>query len=574
MIRRLFPLTVVTIAALFGLATLLPNALQRADDDYLYQGIEMMPTDSEIHYAARVREIVDGFWTTANVFYSAPKDQPYLQPPLPEWTIAMTSRLVGLDPVRGFIVARTLLAVLTFLAVTWSFVAITRRRWESLIAVTFLFFCGALLGAPWDFPQYILGNVGPEGFLRFARPINPLWTATWFFGMLGIFSLWYRRRSTPLIVAVAACLVVLLYSYVYAWTYAGTTFGLLLGWYAWKRDWRRCADFLLLGGIFVVFGLPYFVHVREALAHPLYVESAMRLGMVPLRTPVIGVWLVVFLLLSVVSHRVWPGMRPLVVALALGGAIAINQQVVTGYFLVPHHYHWYFLQPLASVFAMIMAMQWIGRHIRPSFRAGILVPLLCLSVFFGFAQQYHAYQARRAQWGGYQEAMPVLRWLDEHTKPGDVVFSRQEDITSLLPIYTSADVYTATNAINYIVPTARARDVWFFVLWVQGVTAQQAAFEFPTTLRSELSSNLYAIYYRELTGDFRAIPDDVVSQNVQAYAEYLQLSFGEKLAKYPLLYLLVTPADRPTEAWQQLLARSTRLFEQDGYSVFLLKTNE
>lgn len=565
-------LSCAALALLFAVAVLWLHLLQRTDRQYPFQGIEMMATDAEGHYAARTREVYDGFFATGNVFYSSPKNQPYLQPPLPEMVPAFLARLLHAEPVSVFILWKAVCAVVLFWMMAGCMRALTGRPWESLIAVSALLFAGALLGAPWDIVRYIVGTNDFMEPLRYSRPINPLWTDCWFFAAVWLLALWTKRCSSSLIIAVALVTVVMVYSYVYAWTYIGASLLFLSLWHLKNRDWLRIRDLTLYALIVGLLGLPYFLHVAATTHHPLYAESAIRIGLVPLRQPVFGVWMFLFLALAAVAAWRRNICWPLMLSLALGGLLALNQQLITGQSIVPHHYYWYFLHPLASMLMLTFFFEMAGGTVLRSqrVRAAVGSVVVLCAVAFGFLHQYRAYQSSRAFFGSLQPLAPLLREVDRILRPGQVVFSPQRIVMDLVPIYSSADVYAATNANNYLAPLKRARDVYFFHLWLQGLTPEQATREFFTTRRSELSSWLYAIYYRELLGSYRSIPDDVVAENVTLYARYAALSTKQKLALYPLDFLVTTPSDRQTPQMKLLLAKGQPVFSANGYSLLKL----
>jgi len=560
------------------LLVFLPSYLQRHDPLYPFRGVEILGPDAEVHYAARVREIADGFPSLGNTFYSAPKNLPSLQPPLPEATIASAASMLGIDPLTAFLASKAVFAVtLTILFFAFLFV-VTGSALTAFVSTALLLFGGALLSAPWDFPMFLRPAAGDSfEFLRFSRAINPQWTVSWFLGVLISLALWIKRPRIGWLAAAAACTGVLIYSYVYAWTYVLASVGLLTVWFLssaslgvfdWRRDRKRLQHLALFWVVVIVVGIPYALNLLEAMGHPWFPESAQRLGMLTSHTPIIGVWLVVFIVVSFLTKRLWPVTWPLLPCLALGGLIALNQHVLTGRYIVPHHYHWYFIQPLASVFTVALALSVFFPFVRSRLLRGIVSAVLVASAIgVGFVQQRQAYLGVRDYWGHLQDTAPVLDFLRDPASRGDVIYSYDLDVLNLAPVYTSADVYTSSNANNYLVPLARARDVYFFDLWLEGVTPLQASKEFFASRRYTLSSRLYAIYYRELLGDYAAIPDAVIREHVAAYREYMKLSFREKLTRYPLTMVVTTPSDPDTVQWRTFLSCSKPIFQSPGYGI-------
>lgn len=569
-----FPLSVFALALFFACTVFLPHLQQRFDPVYPFSGIEIMATDAETHYASRYREVLDGHPALGNTYYSAPKDQPSIQPPLPEWSLAMLSRVLPFDSVFSFSLFAALCAFLVFCMAVLMSVSITGRRYESLAAVMAMLFAGAFFGTPWNLLHALSsGSFAEFGWLRFARPVNPLWTMPWFFLTVYFFSRWVRKADAVWMMFAALTTSVLLYSYFYAWTYVLATAGVLFLFYAWERDRQRLWHLALFFGVFVLVGLPYFSHLLTLTQHPWYIDASHRQGLVPSRMPILGAWLIVFLILPLAGRkRVWKEEMPFVSALAFGGAIAINQHVITGQHLFPEHYHWYFIQPLGTLFFVLFLLSMAERFIRHRtvYRLGIALTIV-VSVLFGFLQQKDTYETYRKDWGEAQQLAPVFAYVREHLPADAVAYSFDSSVTDLLPVYTSLNVYTSAQAMNYLAPTERTRDVYFFTLWLRGLTPAEAKTQFFTTLRRSLGSAIYASYYRELSGDYGAMPDDVVSRHVQEYEQYYALPFAKKLALYPLDYFIASSSDPQTKELRSFLAGKKILFERNGYRIIAIR---
>ena len=325
-----------------------------------------MATDAETHYAVRYREILDGHPELGNAYISAPKDQPPIQPPIPEWTLAMLSRLTPFEPAFDFILLKALCAFVVFMVAFFLANAITNQRRESLVAVTVMLFAAAAVSAPWNLLEVLSsGSFAVFSWLRFARPVNPLWTMPWVYLTIFFLSKWVRKPKVLWIVLASLTTSLLLYAYFYAWTYLLTVVGLLFLWYAWHKDRRRILHILLFFGIFALLGSVYFLHLAELTQHPWYLVTSRRQGLIPSREPVMGVWMIALLLLAIFGKRIaWKEQWPLVIALAFGGLIAMNQQLITGQHLFPEHYHWYFVQPLGTLLATLVVLlglrEWLG----------------------------------------------------------------------------------------------------------------------------------------------------------------------------------------------------------------------
>ncbi len=565
-IDRQFSLATCVIGVLFGLTVLVPHILQHTDGSHPFRGVELMPTDAEIHYSARVREVWDGHLAVSNTFYKEPKDLPYLQPPYPEAAVSLLAWFFGTEPATMFVWSRGFFAFILVLVLTSCMTAISGRKWESLIAVTCLLFAGSMLSAPWDLGALITGS-HPFEALRFSRPINPLWTVPWFAGALLFLSRWLKNRSTMTIIWSALCTTVLLYSYVYAWTLIGVAMAVLFIRFLILRDWKRVGDMLLFGAIFFALGTPYLLNLWETLHHPFYASASQRFGMSDVRTPVIGVWAIVFLCVPFLTRKLWKEQWWLLFGLALASILLLNQHVLTGSHMVPHHYHWYFIQPLASLTTVLAAL-WLLSHIRvPSVVRTAGASVICiLAVSIGLLVQIRAYPAAAEEWGSRQYLGPVIESLQ--SLPADAaIYAQDRWLLDLLPIYTSLNVYSATNANTYLVNPQQVRDVYWFELWTQGFDPGTGLTQFKTDMRFTVSSRVYNIYYRELLGSYDRIPDDVLEELATDYAAYARLPLADKLCRWPLDYVVFADTDEQTPAWNQIRENTDQVLTGSGFTV-------
>ncbi len=562
----------VFLGLVFAAIVLLPQMFQQTDPVHRFQGMDIFGADQEVYYAARVREVYDGFKGLGNVYYSAPKDLPSVQPPLPEASIAFVGKLLGVSSVGALFLSKIVLSMAVFFAFAALLFSVTGRPWISVLSAFTVLTAGALLSAPWDLPHYFNPTAYPFEFVRFSRAVNPQWSLTFFFlALLGV-SEWMRTgRRLPLALALIPAAVTI-YSYLYAWTYLLSAIGLLTLWCLSTRNWKRVADLAAFWTALIVLATPYAMHLYVVTQHPWYAASSERFGMVLRHGPLhLGVWTAVFIGFSFATKKHWPRTWPFLPAVALAGAIAINQQVITGHYIVPHHYHWYFIQPMASTFAVALLLGLLpARIFRQPYGTVLAGLLVAASVTLAVVQQWAAYQGTRELWGRLQLASPVIHYVSANFRAGQVVYSQDVHIENLIPIYSGADVFFSGNADLMLSPIERSRYTYFFDLWLQGVTAEQVTREFPTIRRWRLSSRLKGIFYRESRGDYANIPDAEVEENIALYRAFIRLPLKQKLTTYPIAAVLTTPGDPANPVWSQFLSCTREVFAENGYSLRML----
>ena len=564
----------VVVSFVFGLLAAAPALLFRIDPAADYRGIEMQGTDAEAHYAARVKEMQDGFTSAANVFYSAPKQQPFLFAPMPEWTASLIARPFGLDAPRALTLSHMVFGTAACAVMIGFFYTFSRRFWWALLSVSVWMFAGFVFSGPSMLMRIVLGTQGAISFLSFARPISPEWSALLFFGALWGFVAWIRNGSRRALVLAAVATILSVYSYLYVWTLLGPLFVIAFVRYALRRDSRRLIELTVCASIIVLASLPYAANVWAAMHHPFYEETTRRHGMVASRHIVMGAYLVFLPLLVLAFRKRLGAMAWVAGAFAVAAIIAENQQIITGRSMVIAHYHWYFVKPFTAILFVMLIGSWVydrwGRpwfHRRAQFARNLLIVAILLMMLFGVGAlyQFRSYEVARPTWRGYQSTSGALSWLRLNTHAGDVVYASGV-IRELIPVYTSADVYWAINAPLYLSSDVRARDAYFFQLWLAGVSADEAEATLFTTRRTELSSWVYSIYYRE-AGSYDQIPDEEVRRAVDAYRVYLARSIDERLLAYPLDYVVIAHTDPVSEGWKAIKDRSKQVYQDEAFEV-------
>ncbi len=562
----------IVLSLLFGCVCVLPALWMRLDLGPDFQGIEMQATDAEFHYAARVREIQDGFLTASNVYYAGGKQQPYLQPPLPEWMITVLAWPFRLDAPRALLLSQFLFGVGVFVALLGCLFAMTRRYWWSLIGVSILLFAGFLFSGPLLPLQLLNGTATSLEFLPFSRPVNPQWSGILFFGSLWGFVTWMRSSARLPLVLASVLLAASFYSYIYVWSFLGVLYALVGIVSVWQRRVDRVRPLFWAAIGVTVAALPYVWNVWMASQHPAYAETALRLGLVERHTPVVGTLLIIGIVVAWGGWYRWRETRWAVVALIGAAFIVQNQQILTGKSIVVSHYHWYFIKPMVCALAFVLVGSWVWDRWGSAWVTARVARLLgatavlTMIVSLGVLYQWRSFQAALPFWSAQQEAAGTLHRLREITHPGEVVYARGF-IRDLVSIYTAADTYWATNAYAYLSTDLRARDAYFFDLWVDGVDAAEAERAFATDRRAELSSRIHAIAYREATGSYAAIGDAEVQKHGRAYRDFLELTTTQKLERYPLHLLVIRQDDARSPAWQELYAHSLPVVQDAFYEI-------
>ncbi len=563
----------IVIGLLFVLVSVLPAVFQMTDGLQPYRGIRILQTSADTFRAAQVREVADGYTSLGNPYLAMGKNEPALRHVVAERIVGLLARALPIDALGTLFFVQALVVFLLTIVLGVFVYSVTNRPWISVIATAVTLFMSPLLSAPWDIVHFLDPTQSQFFFLRFTFDFDMQWAFLWLLLMLTAVSQWMQTSKRKWLLAGTFSFLVLVYSSDTAAVFGLITMLILSIIVLWHRDLKRLADIAAFWMMALLLSTPQLIHIYVLSEHQWYIESMARFGLVMSHGPLLtGVWLGVFVAIGLFSRHIWPRTWPLVLVIAVASFLALNQQLFTGFALLPHRYHWLIVQPLASVFAVALALLLIAQVI-PGQRLRRFGAVLIIIFALGTAvmQQWGAYRSSSLLWGRMQQAAPAITYIAENLAPGQTVFSQDQDILDVIPAFTSADVVSATHAGAALVATDRLRHAYFFHVWLTGLRPEEAQATFATSKRIELAQKIYGLTYREESGAYDAIPDGEIEKEANLYRTYVRLSMREKLLFTPVSAIVTTPHDIVTPVWTTFLRCSKSVLSSGGYEVRIMK---
>lgn len=566
-------LLLMVVGFLFVVASVLPHVFQTVDPLQPYRGIRILPTAADANNAVQVREVKDGYPGLGSPYLSAGKNESALRPVFPKQVTGLYARASGMDALSAMFSVQGLLAFLLTLALAALAFSVTNRPWISVLAAAVTLFGSAFLSAPFDAVDMLHADRVQFFFLRFSVDLEMQWAFLWMLLFLTCLSQWMQVSRRKWLLGAALAFLVLVASSEAAATFALIVLLLLSCLVLVHRDLKRLADLAGFWMVVLLIGTPQLIHIYVLSQHAWYAESMERVGLVLSHGPLLtGAWLAVFVAISMYSRHMWPRSWPLLPLLSVAALFALNQQIFTGYSLLPHRYDTLVIQPLASLFAVALAFHFASLVVqsRP-LRTGLAVAVLLGTLMIAFVQQREAYRASSPLWGRLQQAAPAINYIARELRPGHAVYSQDEDILNVLPAYTSADVTSSVHTGMGLVSTERLRNAYFFHLWLTGLLPEQASDVFASGKRAELSKKIRGRLYEQRAGSSDLIPDAEIEKEAAAYRRYVRLSLRDKLLATPVAAVMTTPYDVESPAWTTFLRCSTSVFSSGGYDVRLMR---
>jgi len=452
---------ILVIALAFGLFCSLPQYLI-GKNVLNFQGIYHLNVDDYTYYQSRVKDVIDGHTFLSNPYFYEHKDGFPMQTWLTDYIVAMPISWLGLSVPVGFMIWEFFI-VTTLLLLTYSilYLLTVSRRW-SILGVIFLYL--TMFG---DFIINIFGyqkklSMFGDFFLRLPSPaLNfVFWLTTILFLLLYV-----KSKKTVYAVLSSVSFGFLFYVYPYYWTfYVVLLFIFLFLLFIFKQQGLLLKNviWIILGGIFI--GIPYFVATFNSTKIPYHAESLARLGMIQSHFPsgIANVSLASMISLIFI-YLLWKKILPLdelnllLFSGVLTTGVVVNQHTITGKNLefVNH----YFLQnTFWLVFVLMYVLCVLLKNKSRKFEKVLYIFLL----FFVIWSSVYSLQTIYSKQNQYKEQhlyaqnyAPVLDWLNNNAGIDDVVFAN-DDITELVPVYTSQNVFSSPHGILFFLSDEEA----------------------------------------------------------------------------------------------------------------------
>ncbi len=532
------------LALVAALIVFAPNVMLWLSPEY--QGVEIMMLDAENHYFARVHQVYEGDIAIRDTFLPTEK-VPYATPPLGEIIVAFFGKIVGLDAARAAIVSKPLSVgaiVLLLYALAFS---LSRSKPSALLAAAVPVFGYSLISlSPQPFMDLFTGNSTAGPFIFFSRLVNTSISSLFLFGgLLLIYRTLFQKLnlSWRSMLLIGILIGASLYISPYTFSFLGALLFLVFVWFVWTREYTIARYAFLAGVIALLCTIPFILNTIALHALPGYTHLAQFLGLVERREFVLGLLLP---LMMITTALFWPrrflrsgGTFLLLTCAAL--VLVLNQQILTGIWLHPGHYHWYITKPLAGLLAGLFAGYLIERFVSERFVRGTVVVVLAVLVYnsFGFFAPWYL----RAQESISKEQRygPLVTYLA--TLPEQEVVWAEAEASDFIPIYTKHGSPNSVNLGSYPISQEYFDNRIFLEYRLRGVAPK----DFEKTIRLEVnhvSGWLWGLWLRELTGDPNAVPEEEYTRLVRGYAEFHKRSWDEV---FDALHVTMVVAEAPVD---------------------------
>jgi len=546
---------ILVFSVLVGVIFVFPQLLFVARQGSHYQGLPILQVDDADIYLARMREILDGHYLVSSPVFFEYKGEMPLLPPTGEYVYVILAYILGLSLTSTYILTQFLFPALLFFLV-YQYMRLLIKEKNSSTHVLACVSAGILVTLGYDLVDYgtllhtLQGVTHPTNFLIWARPVNPILGALFLFSFLISLYCFLRdsTRCTYWYVCAVVCLSFMMASYFFAWSYTLCIAGLLGVWYVIKADYERVRRIVGVVGGAILLSLPYWYIVSRATQSPWYKDAQGLMGVFHIHTLFLNKLLLLVGVLFLIAY----GIKRNVVSLSwvfvgasiIGGLVALNQQVLTGFAVWPYHYVQYTIPLFLVAFTYILYV-----YIRPwrSWIAeGCMYALCTLSIIYAVYSQYTVYAFSYDRFSQAQPYQEVASWLTHNTPKDSVVLVNESDdeyFTKIIPAFTHNNVYVSSYRFTLIAdPHTRFLRNYFSLLRLRGVTprtidqyVRDHHDEAVTLLGSQWQSLLSTPGIDRIQDTYL---DETLANLTSRYTEYFKKDFLSELRLYRIDYIL------------------------------------
>lgn len=502
-----------------------------------YQGIYFSFSDYELFWMARVQEIEDGYGSMGNTALHEYKDAPYLFPPLGEMIMAGFGTLFNLDTYEIMIYETKLFfPILLFLGIYFFVYYLQKDKKIAFLVSLAIFLASNLV-------KLNLSDIYSPveaGLSIYLRPVNPQISSLFFYLFLGFFYLALEKGKRYFWLLAALFLGLSFNIYFYTWAFIITFLAWLAIFFGFRKQFRQLKIIVKvsLGGLII--SIPYWYKFFQAYASSDFDFALNNMGIFRNHTPVLGALAVLIIVIYWATAKFLKLPKDLkhyfLLALTLTGIVVINQQVITGVETFQGHFHWYYNRPI-FILIFIVCLDLLIKKYFFKFRNTAFFLLAMIIIYNGAITWQIGFDMHYNHFAGFQKYGKVVNWIKENQLKDKVILSDDLALNSVIPAYTSSDVYWSDDALVYFVPRERAEHNYRVYLWLLGVT--------PARIENYLASQKREISIRgglDIANKHSVCTDCISAKEIQylseKYKEFYQSDFLKELKKYQADYLI------------------------------------
>lgn len=444
----------ILFSVLIGFIVVGPQILFIHELGNNYKGIYMTGADAELHYLARMQEVVDSGGLGNPFIYEYKNNVPSTAYTISETILAWPARIFSLSISDLSLFYKFLLpAIIALLAYGLTYRLIGSRLW-SVVSMITIVLGSTLLNLP-DILHLVRWEEVYTQFVIYSRPINPEFSSILFFIYLHTLLTVLKRRTSDWFILLGLLLGLSFYTYLYSYTFFLALNFVLFCIYLVKKDMRQAFGFFYATVIGLAIGSLSIINTLKLYGHPYFQDMATLSDIIYSHHSIVsiaGIVVAIVFFIFALKHKNYPNIVFLG-ALLTTSFIVINQQIITGILIQEGHYHWYFNTPIFILILITASYFFTKERYRV---VGVIIAVLVgvVSLTSSVLIQTSSYGYWVAKTQSNQKYAEVLAWIKTNTSKESVVLANKL-LSELIPVYTSANVVWEDHASYYLLPQER-----------------------------------------------------------------------------------------------------------------------
>lgn len=567
----------IIFAAVVAALAIAPHLVFMFSPGNNYQGINMFKSSDEEAYMSSVLSASLGRTDTLAPYLYEYKDKQNPAYSFQEYILAGILKYSGIGVGNMFLVLKFLGAGIVFFLIYYLVNLIGGNKISALLAPSLIIMALGIVGQS---PMAILDNIlwrgGNIEFWDYIRLLNPAFSGIFFFvALIAVFNLFSKPGIRAAIFAGAA-FGALFYIYLYFWTFALVLLGLLLVYALTFKLYKQAQLFFISIAIGVLVGAPQLVRLFDFFkkittgAEGLFNQTVVaNRDFIFEKVVIISLFLyalfclVIYLKGRLDKNLIFPGF------LIASGIVVVNQQVITGQSIQPHHYYFFTNLPAAYI-GLVIIFGYAHNLIHSKYiRSAIIVPIFVIIFLWGIGVQATSYKYYQPIYRHYQNYVPVFAYLQKNAPPDSVIYAR-DDVSEIISANLGYFIYSSPHASESFYLSDERREIMFFLkLKLNGIDKASAR-EYFYGHRDEVGGWFFGQVYREKCGRTGCFPDEIMEKLISDYNDFLTSPLELEAKKYKIDFLIwdknKDPAWRISD-WSFL----EPIYDQNGIHLFKVK---
>ncbi len=463
-----------------------------------YQGININWFGSDAHfYLTKGKEILEGHSLGSPVLREAKNEQdPYLS--YSDYILLAPIKLFGLaEKVNIATVYNAYNFIGVFILMILIYFLVLQLSGRKLLAVAAALF--AIGGYSIVYNKALFYN----DFNIYARVIYPFVSSLILFVYLNLLVKSLNSDKLKYKIFAGAFFGLLFYIYFYAWTFVLALNGCLFLIYLFKKDFSPAKKVFFISSLGLALGAYNLFRLFSSLGaeadKQMFYFMLASFGHGPIFSKIGFITLIIFAVYYYKRRddKNWP----LILAVILGGWVALNQQIITGRMLQYGHYYFYFIVPLSIITSFYMVWHLLDSSLikKENLRKYLFLFLIAIVFINTAGGQYKSFFSTLNVKRDEQSYRPIIDFLNRDKRPGVILAG--QDSEYLFTIYTPHDLFWQHSATFSRVPIQRFKDV-LFVYYYLNKQARNNFGDYLANIGQDIKGRgtYYKLFFRDLEG--------------------------------------------------------------------------